>query len=1184
MTFFIKIAVRLLFGWMILGLPAYSQTSSFTVKSPVCKFEKIRLTNTSSGAASYKWDFCNGDLDSIITTSSVPKVIGDADFPIDAQMLFGEGSWYGFVVDFLSSKMYRLEYGVSLKQSPTIIDMGTLGVLDFPTQARFIKGNNVWYGFVTNYSGNQLVRLTFGNGIDSLPTAKENLGAFSSLSAPFGLEILNDGGDYTIIVSNSTSNKLSLIHFGTSLLNNPDDTDVIETGGAVGFSGLGRISIKNYNGKWYGLINSVNDSKVYRMNLGTVVFDAINSFDLIGVITNPEGTELVEEGGNYFGFIASRTNGIYKIDFKNDIGGNGTIAFLGKFGITDEFRSISLTRDSPGWRLFSLSRNGATLSRIDFDDRCTGTVLETSTLAEPTQAYYSKAGQYKIELSILSSTGNIATAAKTILVKNLPVPIFDFSTTSNCVNNAGFFSTTSSSNLISYSWDFNNDNIEDSNSNNPSYTFSGSGENSVKVTAADSFGCQNTVQKTISIYNPPVASFDNPLGVLCSYSQYLFVNTVNDTYNGKLSYHWFIDNSLQATSRDLSFLFSSVGNRDIRLRTAIPGCFSETSQTFAVSQIGPFVDFNLLPNGCQNTSQSLVNTTLGAVTSYSWAFGDGNTSTSTDGINTYTNTGNFNITLQATNAAGCQNSATKAITIYSKPQPNFSIGLPPFSCSGSPSQFTDLTPLPTDSNIASWTWGFGDTANGLGILKNPTYTYSASGNYNVSLAIATNFGCSNSIQKSVTVAQSPVAGYSNLPACANQLTQFTDTSTGSIKSRLWQLGINTFTIPNPQFSFSSSGSFPVTLTITGNNNCVSQISKNINVPIPPSLDFSVEVPCTNSSTLFREITNSADPSISQSWAFGTVASGSGSPAQNIFASPGNFAVRLSSTRQSGCVYSISKSVAIVNSPVADFSPSTDAGAAPLGVLFANQSTFASSYLWKFRDSNNLTSSLANPFFVFTDLGDYDVELTASNSVGCSSKANKIISVVIPRIDAVMTDFYFIKDPLTNSLQPVIKVLNKSNVSIVDPSILIDVAGSSVIQKKIIGIVRPNQELTQTLDFQIVPRTNYYVCAEVQVAGDTDLFLNRKCLSLSNDEILFTPFPNPAQAELYLDWISVNGDPVDFQIVTRAGSVCLQQTVDNVVKGINRLVVNTSALPAGIYYIRYRDSKLSKTFSFVVSGN
>jgi len=118
----------------------------------------------------------------------------------------------------------------------------------------------------------------------------------------------------------------------------------------------------------------------------------------------------------------------------------------------------------------------------------------------------------------------------------------------------------------------------------------------------------------------------------------------------------------------------------------------------------------------------------------------------------------------------------------------------------------------------------------------------------------------------------------------------------------------------------------------------------------------------------------------------------------------------------------------------------------------------------------------------------------------------------------------------------------------------------------------------------VPRTNYYVCAEVQVAGDTDLFLNRKCLSLSNDEILFTPFPNPAQAELYLDWISVNGDPVDFQIVTRAGSVCLQQTVGNVVKGINRLVVNTSALPAGIYYIRYRDSKLSKTFSFVVSGN
>jgi PKD repeat protein len=290
---------------------------------------------------------------------------------------------------------------------------------------------------------------------------------------------------------------------------------------------------------------------------------------------------------------------------------------------------------------------------------------------------------------------------------------------------------------------------------------------------------------------------------------------------------------------------------------------------------------------------------------------------------------------------------------------------------------------------------------------------------------------------------------------------------------------------------------------------------------------------------------------------------------------------LSSTRQSGCVYSISKSISIVNSPIADFSPSVEAGAAPLSVSFINNSSFATSYLWKFGDQNSSTSIGTSPTFIFSELGDYKVELTASNIVGCTKQFSKVINVVVPHIEVIMEDFFFTKDPNSDALQAVVRILNKSNVSITDPNILIDVTGGSLIKKKINGTLKPNQEITQMLDFQIVPRTISYVCAEVDVIGDKDLFQNRRCLLLTSEEVIFSPYPNPAQAELNLDWISTEGSPVTVIITTNTGSISFQQTYSTITPGLNRIVINTSTLTTGIYNIRFTDSKDSKSFKFAI---
>ena len=257
---------------------AFGQSAAFTNKNTVCIKEPIKFTNTSTGSSSYQWNFCHGDLDSLSVNNAVKTVLS-GDFPIDAQIVYDLGNWYGFTVDFLNNKMLRLNYGASLTNTPTITEVNAAGLLYFPSQTKLLKVSGVWYGFATNYQGGDgLVRLVFGNGLGADPTVVQGLGLFSSLSSPMSLEILDSGGDYTIAVYSSGTPKISLIHFGSSILNNPADTDVIETGGAVGFVGLSRLSVKQINGNWFGLVNSVNDSKVYRMQMGNVVFDNATTF------------------------------------------------------------------------------------------------------------------------------------------------------------------------------------------------------------------------------------------------------------------------------------------------------------------------------------------------------------------------------------------------------------------------------------------------------------------------------------------------------------------------------------------------------------------------------------------------------------------------------------------------------------------------------------------------------------------------------------------------------------------------------------------------------------------------------------------------------------------------------------------------------------------------------------------
>ena len=749
-----------------------------------------------------------------------------------------------------------------------------------------------------------------------------------------------------------------------------------------------------------------------------------------------------------------------------------------------------------------------------------------------------------------------------------------------CITHVNSFQGISPDPINSFDWDFGDGNTSPIQS--PTHQYSGAGPFDVLLTVTGGNGCQNTAQQTLVIFKEPVAGFNlPPVSQFCTNQNYSFTNTTQADAGSNPSWAWLVDGVAQSTSQDFSTVFNDTAPKVIKLQASIPGCMNEKTSTINSINQGPLTDFTF-SNACAGTTVSFSNQTSGQVTTYAWDFGDGNTSNQTDAQNMFTNAGNYDVVLVANNAVGCQNSETKTVSIYSNPQPDFSLDLPPFSCSGSPSQFNDATTNPTGSNLSAWVWSFGDAANGTSTQRNPLYTYSSAGAYSVGLTVTTNFGCSAATQKSITIAQSPTASFVHTPACVSVGTQFTDASTGSIKSWLWKIDNSTYTFSNPIQVFGAPGTYAAELTVTGNNNCIAQTSQTIIVPVVQFPDFSAQSTCATKPGVFQDTTPlSTDPITSVSWDFGGQGSGSGSPAEFTFPVNGNFSVKMDVRAQSGCVYSVTKTIAVVSPPVANFTTSTDGGPVPLVVQFTNTSANAIGYVWHFHDKTNSTTTDTSPSFTYNELGEYIVDLDATSVQGCVDTFSKIISAVFPRVDARLTGLQFLRDPSSGEYQALFVIDNAGNLPLTDPTILVELAGKVNLKEKLNLTVLPGQSMSQILNYSFLPGGLEYICLSVEVAQDVSIYDNKECVNLTDETIAFQPYPNPVNGELHLDWIAANSGTAQLTIFNCTGAKSFDQSLQASAAGLNQIRLDVSNLSPGMYLVVVNCSGHKKTFRFAI---
>jgi len=129
-------------------------------------------------------------------------------------------------------------------------------------------------------------------------------------------------------------------------------------------------------------------------------------------------------------------------------------------------------------------------------------------------------------------------------------------------------------------------------------------------------------------------------------------------------------------------------------------------------------------------------------TSWSWDFGDGNTSTQQNPSNQYNTAGTYTVTLTATNADGSDIETKTAYIVVSDPVPpttDFVADITSASV-GQVISFTDLTVgVPT-----AWSWNFGD--GNTSTAQNPTHSYAAPGSYTVTLTATNAYGSDTEIK------------------------------------------------------------------------------------------------------------------------------------------------------------------------------------------------------------------------------------------------------------------------------------------------------------------------------------------------------------------------------------------------------------------------------------------------------
>jgi len=467
--------------------------------------------------------------------------------------------------------------------------------------------------------------------------------------------------------------------------------------------------------------------------------------------------------------------------------------------------------------------------------------------------------------------------------------------------------------------------------------------------------------------------------------------------------------ALESTAED-----KDTAGWDIRYGWGIVDAFAALQWTTSEAELPlgtqpPDADFSGGPTtGLLDTTVQFSDQSTGDITSWSWDFGDGGTSSDQNPSNTYSSEGAYTVSLTVTGPDGSDTETKETyVKIYTPMVPIANFSREPVdnddpmairftddsSCGATLASYPSIGAISL-GGITTWEWDFGDGSGSYD--RNPIHYYRNTGTFTVSLTVTGPGGSDTIIREGYIqfTAGAPVADFTATPRSGNNplVVQFTGTSTGDITSRLWNFGDGTTsTEQNPSNTYQNAGSYTVSLTVTGPEGSNTKTMEDyIQVTSAAPVANFTATPRNGNLPLTVQFTGTSTGNItSRVWDFGDGTTSMERSTSHTYQKAGSYTVSLTVTGPGGSNTKTMGGFIQVTppAPVADFTATPRSGKSPLVVQFTDTSTGnITSRLWNF--GNGKTSTEQNPNHTYQNAGSYTVSLTVTGPGGSSTKTTE----------------------------------------------------------------------------------------------------------------------------------------------------------------------------------------------------
>ncbi len=294
--------------------------------------------------------------------------------------------------------------------------------------------------------------------------------------------------------------------------------------------------------------------------------------------------------------------------------------------------------------------------------------------------------------------------------------------------------------------------------------------------------------------------------------------------------------------------------RDVLIRLVpqgilLPQPFAPVAR-FTVSPTAPGEDQDVIFDGSQSTAScvpdptdpnnaSKCTPTSGAISSYQWDFGNGQTASGARVTTRFATRGTYAVRLVVTNDRGLSNSASQNVAVTAVANPTTSFEVSPATPGVNQQVFFDAnaSQAAPGRTISRYDWNFGDGFFGNGVTE--SHRFARAGTFQVTLTVTDSAGKTGTASKAVTVGTTiaPTAQFTISPStiAVGQVAFFDGTVSTSTPGRTivryeWNFGDN---VPvegiRVERVFSRAGGYTVTLTVIDSNGAIDTETKTVTV-------------------------------------------------------------------------------------------------------------------------------------------------------------------------------------------------------------------------------------------------------------------------------------------------------------------------------------------------------------------